>query len=405
MTISRSSADPLRAGLCAMITHGNIPLLVLSLLLSLVEEVHCQQTYPYVSFGLTGRPLDNNSYVDLSTVGSAGDNSDSVVCHTDLSTCCSSVVGPHRGSWYFPDGTRLPFIGSNVPVGFGRAAQFAVIRRTNDATGPTGIYHCDIATNAVHSDTDQSVGETVYVGLYLADGIKLCLSNKETITLSPNTGGYITISGEVTFDSDQMTLTCISTGGPATTVTWTRDSITVTAGTETVLDDPVTAQYNHTLTVTTAGEYTCTVSNNKPSSASASIILGSMSFAHPQITNCQLHGRSCVYIPCGFLSAAASPPSDVTAVQDGPTSIRVSWTPPSPMGDTSGYRIYYTGAGGSSESEDVDGGNTNTHTLMGLTNGETYTISIVGRSTASVTVVPSTPVSAGDVALGTLQVS
>ena len=32
----------------------------------------------------------------------------------------------------------------------------------------------------------------------------------------------------------------VSTGGPATTVTWTRDSVTVTEGTETVLDDPVT---------------------------------------------------------------------------------------------------------------------------------------------------------------------
>ena len=56
-------------------------------------------------------------------------------------------------------------------------------------------------------------------------------------------GGDITIMGdEVTFDSDQLTLTCISTGGPATTVTWTRDSTTtVTEGTETVLDDPETA--------------------------------------------------------------------------------------------------------------------------------------------------------------------
>ena len=78
----------------------------------------------------------------------------------------------------------------------------------------------------------------------------------------------------MTFDSDQMTLTCISTGGPATTATWTRDSITVTEGTETVLDDPETARYTHTLTVTTEGEYTCTVSNNKPSSHSTSIILG-----------------------------------------------------------------------------------------------------------------------------------
>ena len=106
----------------------------------------------------------------------------------------------------------------------------------------------------------------------------------------------------------------------------------------------------------------------------------------------------CMYIPCGFLSAAASPPSGATAVQDGPTSIRVSWTPPSPPGDTSGYRIYYTGAGGSSDSVDIDGGNTNSHTLMSLTNGETYTISVVG--TSSSTVLPSPPESAGDVALG-----
>ena len=80
-----------------------------------------------------------------------------------------------------------------------------------------------------------------------------------------NVGGDVTISGgEVIFDSNQLTLTCISTGGPATTVTWTRDSNTVTEGTETVLDDPATAQYTHTLTVTTRGEYTCTASSSDP---------------------------------------------------------------------------------------------------------------------------------------------
>ena len=70
----------------------------------------------------------------------------------------------------------------------------------------------------------------------------------------------------------QFTLTCISTGGSATTVTWTRDSVPVNEGTETVLNDPVTAQYTHTLTVTErlGGLYTCTVANNKPSSDSAS---------------------------------------------------------------------------------------------------------------------------------------
>ena len=89
-------------------------------------------------------------------------------------------------------------------------------------------------------------------------------------------GDIIIISSSITLtvdsgDSSQFTLTCISTGGPAITVTWTRDSVTVTEENETVLNDPVTAQYTHTLTGSTAGVYTCTVANNKPTSDSASI--------------------------------------------------------------------------------------------------------------------------------------
>ena len=83
--------------------------------------------------------------------------------------------------------------------------------------------------------------------------------------------GDITIPDGMTLSMN--TLTCISTGGPATTVTWTRDSVTITEGTETVLNDSVTAQYTHTLTVTSGGLYTCTVANNKPSTASATIIV------------------------------------------------------------------------------------------------------------------------------------
>ena len=78
------------------------------------------------------------------------------------------------------------------------------------------------------------------------------------------------------YDPSTQALTCISTGGPATTVTWIRDSTTVTQGTQTVLNDPETAQYTHTLTVTTAGEYTCTVANNKPSTTSAYLTLAGM---------------------------------------------------------------------------------------------------------------------------------
>ena len=144
----------------------------LLLLLLFLVKVHSQKTFPYVSFGLTGPALANHSYVDLSTVGSASDNSDSVVCYTDLTTCCSGGQGIHRGNWSFPDGTLLPSIGNSVPIGLGRTAQIAIIRHTT-ATGPTGIYRCDIPTAAVHSNTDISVGETVYVGLYPANGGKL----------------------------------------------------------------------------------------------------------------------------------------------------------------------------------------------------------------------------------------
>ena len=79
--------------------------------------------------------------------------------------------------------------------------------------------------------------------------------------------------------SHQFILTCTSTGGPATTVTWTRDSVTVTEGTQTVLNDPETAQYTHTLTETGSlgVNYTCTVTNNKPSTASATYIVQGIS--------------------------------------------------------------------------------------------------------------------------------
>ena len=80
-----------------------------------------------------------------------------------------------------------------------------------------------------------------------------------------------TVDSDLNGASPQFNLTCITIGGPATTVTWTRDSDIVTEGTETVLYDQETAQYTHNLTVTgrLGGLYTCTVANDKPSEDSA----------------------------------------------------------------------------------------------------------------------------------------
>ena len=129
-----------------------------------VGEVYCQ-TFPYVSF--MDQTLANHYYVDISQVGDDLSGSDSVQCITDLRTCCRGADGPHRGDWYFPDGTRLPF---SRDIYEQRGDQRVDLRRRNSATPPGGIYRCDIPTNAVYDNNDISVRDTVYVGLYTASG-------------------------------------------------------------------------------------------------------------------------------------------------------------------------------------------------------------------------------------------
>ena len=58
----------------------------------------------------------------------------------------------------------------------------------------------------------------------------------------------------------------------------------------------------------------------------------------------------------------------------------MSWTPPTPLGDTTGYIIYYTNDDSGSVNVDIDGGSTDEYTLSDLQNGETYNISIVATS-------------------------
>ena len=105
--------------------------------------------------------LASLSYVDISQVGSDGSGSDSVQCHTNLDTCCSTAQGPHSGE-------RLLFFGNDVNIYEYRAARRVDLRRIT-ATSPSGIYCCEIPTVAVH---DNGMRETVCVGLYTSDGGK-----------------------------------------------------------------------------------------------------------------------------------------------------------------------------------------------------------------------------------------
>ena len=137
--------------------------LLLGLLWCVVEIHSQQQTFPYVSF--MGQTLSDHSYVNLSlVVGIERTGGHSVQCHTDLITCCRQAEGPHRGDWHFP---RLPIPDGYSDIVENRVQQRVDLRR-NRGTGPSGIYRCDIETNAVH---DNGLRETVYVGLYTSGGM------------------------------------------------------------------------------------------------------------------------------------------------------------------------------------------------------------------------------------------
>ena len=130
-------------------------------------EVQSQTEYPYLTF--RGNNLPNHSYVNITQVGEdeTGSNTDTVQCHTDLVGCCADGNPLPPGDWFRPSNTKLTKSGD---IRQDRDPQLVHLQRRNNANSPTGIYRCFIATNAVHNDSDGSVGETLYVGLYGSEG-------------------------------------------------------------------------------------------------------------------------------------------------------------------------------------------------------------------------------------------
>ena len=236
-----------------------------------------------MSLRLNDSRIPNHGYVDLSRVDN---DTHTMQCHTDLTTCCVQEVGSERGDWYAPTGPVLPTAGA-VTTQQPTYHRIDLLHHGNHGSGAvSGIYQCSIAVS-----TDRN--ETVYVGLYSSGGegrIVVSQYTKQTYTTyCCLCAGDVTILDGMTFieDSDlngsspQFTLTCISTCGPATTVTWTRDSETLSGGV-TVLDDSETAQYTHTLTVTgrLEGLYQCNITNSKPSSATAQFTVEGIARKH-----------------------------------------------------------------------------------------------------------------------------
>ena len=105
--------------------------------------------------------IPNHGYVDLGLIRRGFANS--VQCRTDLSTCCTSQQGNHRGQWYLPDGQPVTE-GDDVDFYQRNRSRVVDLRRRINVTSPTGIFRCEIPTIAVNE------GESVYVGLYTSEG-------------------------------------------------------------------------------------------------------------------------------------------------------------------------------------------------------------------------------------------
>ena len=129
-------------------------LLALCLLCSLQVN---SQTFPLLTFG-NDDVIPNHGYVDLGLMGSSYINS--TQCHTDLAMCCQSN-NQYQGQWYFPNGQLVSNADENIDIYEVDRPMRVDLRRRSSATSPTGIYRCEIPTNAVHDDTDTSVRASV----------------------------------------------------------------------------------------------------------------------------------------------------------------------------------------------------------------------------------------------------
>ena len=89
----------------------------------------------------------------------------------------------------------------------------------------------------------------------------------------------------LTYNDQSRTLTCTSTGGPATNVTWRRDGVVITPNathqqTKSVVD-PVDGTYQTVLSINSSvsqsnivGTYTCTVANARGESSETVVVPG-----------------------------------------------------------------------------------------------------------------------------------
>ena len=221
----------------------------------------CTNDITAVGLLLNGVLFDNNSIVTLDEIG---EDSAALFCLTNNTDCCSSSQTRNDclGEWFLPDESRVGNISSED--GFYRCSgpSYVALQRRNNAN-TTGIFRCEIP------DENGAV-QTLYVGVYPVN------SGSPSIT-------------DLLYNRSTLTLTCTSTGGPATTVTWTH------VNDKTMMDETIPIQetlqrivnttlgeYRNVLVISnmaimtqdTVGKFTCNVRNVRGSSKRSFVVGG-----------------------------------------------------------------------------------------------------------------------------------
>ena len=127
--------------------------------LFVVVNVSQTQPVPYLTFN--GFNLSNHSYIALEDVGD-DDTDRGVECHTDLTTCCTSMNGEAAGYWFHPDGSRPPFT-PYIHVSdmyMRRGTQKVFLYRYFNQKNILGIFQCNVPTS--HT----KMGIIIYAGIY-----------------------------------------------------------------------------------------------------------------------------------------------------------------------------------------------------------------------------------------------
>ncbi|KAL5486487.1 hypothetical protein EMCRGX_G018974 [Ephydatia muelleri] len=321
-----------------------------------------------------GQTVKNNSLVSLSAVQSRVNATTSLA---QAPLVCQGITG---GQWYDPSGVLFR-LATTDPVTFGGYGQRNVsggvaLYRGGPAVFPHGVQCC--------TNTTITLCVGMYSDLTLAASVNLATQNGYNYGLSVAATYGPNITGGVQFqlltptnvDPPVFQLTCTSTSSPPTDVLWTTNGSPVSNTSSQIVTDRPTCTYNNTLTVTgrAYGMYTCTVTTT------CSPVCGGFTL-NPRSTTSSL-----------TVQAPPGPPTGVTAVQSGPTSVSVSWTAPTSGGPVTRYDIYYVANGGPSTS----GGSTNSnpYVLTNLQVGVQYNISVIavgiyfGSQNASSVVVP-----------------